>query len=161
MSSHSREEVLDMLSAIPDPEIPVLNIEEIGMLQDVILTSSGYDVILTPTYTGCPAMGLIEEQIKATLRDNGVFPVNVKLVFNPAWTTDSMSAEARYKLKQYGIAPPLPSGCSHALFAANEIQCPRCSSPNTVLLSRFGSTACKALYKCNNCKEPFEYFKCH
>lgn len=161
MSVHSKDEVFELLSTIPDPEIPVVNIREMGMLRDVLMTENGYEIILTPTYTGCPAMGMIEEDIKAKLKENNVFPVTVRLVYDPAWTTDWMSDEAREKLRKYGIAPPLKLSCSSADFVHNTISCPQCGSKDTTMLSRFGSTACKALYKCNTCKEPFEYFKCH
>jgi len=150
-----------MLSVIPDPEIPVVNIHEMGMLRNILITEEGYEVILTPTYSGCPAMGIIEQDIKMTLAANGVSPVTVKLVFDPAWTTDWMSDIAKQKLKNYGIAPPLHSSCTQDVFKNNIIECPLCHSGDTVPVSRFGSTACKALYQCNNCKEPFEYFKCH
>ena len=161
ISSHTKEEIFNILSVIPDPEIPVVNIFEMGMLRDVLISDKGYEIILTPTYSGCPAMGIIEQDIKMTLAANGVFPVTVKLVYDPAWTTDWMSEVAKQKLKIYGIAPPLHSSCNQDIFANNIIKCPRCQSGDTVLLSRFGSTACKSLYKCNDCKEPFEYFKCH
>ena len=161
ISAHTKEEIFSILSAIPDPEIPVVNIYEIGMLRDVQVSDKGYKIILTPTYTGCPAMGIIEQDIKMTLRANGVFPVTVKLVYDPTWTTDWMSDGAKEKMKAYGIAPPLHSSCNQDTFKNNIIECPRCHSIDTVMLSRFGSTACKSLYQCNNCKEPFEYFKCH
>jgi len=131
------------------------------MLRDVKITSEGYEIILTPTYTGCPAMGIIEEDIKRTLNEKGVFPVLVKLVYAPAWTTDWMSDEAKEKMRKYGIAPPLHSSCSSMFAVKNKIACPICNSTNTALISQFGSTACKSLYQCNDCKEPFEYFKCH
>ena len=152
---------MDLLSAIPDPEIPVVSIREMGMLREVFVTDQGYEIIITPTYTGCPAMGLIEADVKMTLEIAGVKPVKVSLVYDPAWTTDWMSDVAKEKLRKYGIAPPLHSSCNQDVFAHNIIQCPRCHSGDTVMLSRFGSTACKSLYKCNDCKEPFEYFKCH
>ena len=161
ISAHSKEDIFRMLSVIPDPEIPVVNIYEMGMLRDVLITDKGYEIILTPTYTGCPAMGIIEQDIKMTLKAKGVSPVSVKMVYDPAWTTDWMSEEAKMKLKAYGIAPPLHSSCTQDVFNNNIIECPRCHSGDTVLISRFGATACKSLYKCNNCKEPFEYFKCH
>jgi len=159
--AHTKEEIFSILSVIPDPEIPVVSIEEMGMLRDVLITDKGYEVILTPTYTGCPAMGIIEQDIKMTLNANGVSPVTVKLIYDPAWTTDWMSDKAKEKLRSYGIAPPLHSSCNQDVFAHNIIKCPHCGSSNTVMLSRFGATACKSLYKCNDCKEPFEYFKCH
>ncbi len=161
MHAHSKDDIFRMLSVIPDPEIPVVNIYEMGMLRDVVLDDSGYEVILTPTYTGCPAMGMIEADILATLAHNGVKGARVKMVMDPAWTTDWMSGVAKDKLRTYGIAPPLHSSCNNDVFGHNIIKCPRCQSDDTVMLSRFGATACKALYQCNDCKEPFEYFKCH
>ncbi len=150
-----------MLSVINDPEIPVVTIFEMGMLRDVNITDKGYEVVITPTYSGCPAMGIIEQDIKMTLESKGVRPITVKLVYDPAWTTDWMSNTAKAKLKDYGIAPPVHSSCNNDVFKNNIIECPLCHSDDTVLMSRFGSTACKALYQCNHCKEPFEYFKCH
>ncbi len=132
-----------------------------GMLRDVLIDEDGYNVVLTPTYSGCPAMGIIAQDIKMTLDANSVFPNKVSLVYHPAWTTDWMSDEAKQKMKNYGIAPPLHSSCNQDVFHHNIIECPRCHSENTVMLSRFGSTACKSMYQCNDCKEPFEYFKCH
>lgn len=160
---YSPEDIYNMLSFIPDPEIPVVSIREIGMLRDVRITDEGCEVILTPTYTGCPAMGMIEEDIKQVLAEKGVSNVNVKLVYAPAWTTDWMSPEAKEKMRQYGIAPPVASACNHVMKpgAPVLVKCPRCNSTHTQMVSMFGSTACKALYKCESCKEPFEYFKCH
>ena len=158
MSVHSKEEIFGILSSIPDPEIPVVNIREMGMLRDVILTDKGYEVILTPTYTGCPAMGMIEEDIKARLKEMNVFPVTVKLIYDPAWTTDWMTPDARERLREYGISPPAGHSC-HAHLPP-EVRCPRCASVHTTLISEFGSTACKALYRCDSCREPFDYFKC-
>lgn len=159
MSAHTKEEILRILSAVKDPEIPVVSIAEMGMLRDVQLTGHGYEVTLMPTYSGCPAMGIIEQDIRMTLEASGVFPVIVKTVLQPAWNTDMMGDDARAKLKAWGIAPPLHSSCHCGVFAENTIHCPRCQSANTTVVSRFGSTACKALYRCNDCKEPFEYFK--
>jgi len=161
MVSHTKEGILKLLSVIADPEIPVVSIQEMGMLRDVVVSDEVVEIIITPTYSGCPAMGIIEQDIRMTLEQNGVKPARVTLVYDPAWTTDWMSNAAKEKLRQYGIAPPLHSTCSQEVFGHNMIECPRCQSYNTVLLSRFGSTACKSLYKCNDCKEPFEYFKCH
>jgi ring-1,2-phenylacetyl-CoA epoxidase subunit PaaD len=160
-TAYTKEHIMKYLSAIVDPEIPVITIEEIGMLRDVNVTDKGYEVVLTPTYTGCPAMGIIEADIKALLHDKGVEPVTVKLVYTPAWTTDWMSEAAREKMNKYGIAPPKHSSCGNMLIAERHVNCPRCDSQDTEVVSRFGATACKALYKCNSCKEPFEYFKCH
>lgn len=158
---HTKEEILSYLAQIADPEIPVITIQEIGMLRDVNITDKGYEVILTPTYTGCPAMSIIEADIKALLHEKGIEPVTVKLVYNPAWTTDWITEEAKAKMNKYGIAPPAHSSCGSITDAEKHVHCPRCDSQDTDVISRFGATACKALYKCNSCKEPFEYFKCH
>jgi ring-1,2-phenylacetyl-CoA epoxidase subunit PaaD len=158
---HTKQEVLDYLSVIADPEIPVVTIQEMGMLQDVIISDNGYEVILTPTYTGCPAMSIIEADIKALLLEKGIAPVKVTMVYSPAWTTDWMNDTAKEKMRQYGIAPPMHSSCGSMFLAEQHVHCPHCDSADTNLISRFGATACKALYKCNTCKEPFEYFKCH
>jgi ring-1,2-phenylacetyl-CoA epoxidase subunit PaaD len=159
--AYTKEDILGYLSEIVDPEIPVVTIQEIGMLRDVLVTEHGYEIILTPTYTGCPAMGIIEDDIERLLAEKGVAPVSVKLVYAPAWTTDWMSDAAKEKMRKYGIAPPEHSSCNKTFSVKNSVTCPKCGSENTDLISRFGSTACKALYKCNSCKEPFEYFKCH
>ncbi|MDP4219992.1 MAG: 1,2-phenylacetyl-CoA epoxidase subunit PaaD [Bacteroidota bacterium] len=152
----SKENIFDLLSGIPDPEIPVITIQELGVLRKVELTSDGCEVTITPTYTGCPAMQMIEDQIREILRDNGILNVSVKMTYSPAWTTDWLSAEAKDKLRKYGIAPPLSSMDTVAF-----IQCPHCSSFNTEIISDFGSTSCKGLYRCNDCKEAFDYFKTH
>ena len=159
--AYTKEDILGYLSEIADPEIPVVTIQEIGMLRDVLVTEHGYEIILTPTYTGCPAMGIIEDDIERLLAEKGVGPVSIKLVYAPAWTTDWMSDAAKEKMRKYGIAPPEHSSCNKTFSVKNSVTCPKCGSENTDLISRFGSTACKALYKCNSCKEPFEYFKCH
>lgn len=156
----SKEDILELLSEIADPEIPVVSIREIGMLRDVHMTGEGCEVIITPTYTGCPAMGIIEADIKALLDSKGI-KSTVKLVYQPAWTTDWITYEAREKMRGYGIAPPEHSSCGNITKAEEHITCPQCGAKDTEVISRFGSTACKALYKCNTCKEPFEYFKCH
>lgn len=160
-TKHTKEEIFGYLSAIADPEIPVVTIQEIGMLRDVEIAEDGYKVILTPTYTGCPAMSIIEADIKALLDEKGISPVTVKMVYTPAWTTDWMTDAAKEKMRQYGIAPPSHSSCASDNLAQQEVHCPRCDSVNTELISQFGATACKAMYKCNDCKEPFEHFKCH
>lgn len=157
---HTKEEILKLLSQIVDPEIPVVTIQDIGMLQDVNITDNGCEVIITPTYTGCPAMGIIEADIKALLDQHGI-DAKVKLVYDPAWSTDWISDEAKEKMRKYGIAPPVSSSCGGVSVAETQIACPQCGSKHTEVVSRFGATACKALYKCNDCKEPFEYFKCH
>ncbi len=158
----TKADVLHLLSEIVDPEIPVVNIQEMGMLRDVLLSGDSCEVLLTPTYNGCPAMGIIEQDILLLLQQHGIPNAKVKLVYAPAWTTDWMSDSTKEKLKHYGIAAPLHSSCVNWLKPDQiTVACPNCGSEETLLVSRFGSTACKALYRCNGCKEPFEYFKCH
>lgn len=153
---------MQLLSAICDPEIPVVSIEEMGILRDVLLHDNECEVIITPTYTGCPAMGIIEHDIVALLQENGILNPKVTLCYAPSWTTDWMTENTKRKLGDYGIASPLHSSCSNWMNpVAQQIPCPRCNSLNTKVISQFGSTACKALYSCNDCKEPFDYFKCH
>jgi len=159
---HTKEQILGLLASIVDPEIPVVTIQEMGMLRDVILTENSCEVIITPTYTGCPAMGIIEHDITELLHKHGIANVTVTLTYSPSWTTDWMSQETKEKLRNYGIAPPTHSSCVNWLDPSNlVVHCPRCNSKNTQLIAQFGSTACKALYACEVCKEPFELFKCH
>ncbi|MCC6690521.1 MAG: phenylacetate-CoA oxygenase subunit PaaJ [Bacteroidia bacterium] len=158
----TKESIIKLLSAIPDPEIPVINIFELGVLRNVELINGTCIVTITPTYSGCPAMKLIENQISAALKAEGINEVQIKMVYSPPWTTDWISDEAKEKLRQYGIAPPEKSTMDKGILLGKNKQpaCPQCSSINTSMISQFGSTACKALYRCNNCKEPFDYFKC-
>ncbi|NUQ26547.1 MAG: phenylacetate-CoA oxygenase subunit PaaJ [Saprospiraceae bacterium] len=156
--------IWDILEAVADPEIPVLTINDLGIVRDVQLHSDGsVEVIITPTYSGCPAMQMIEVNIKAALQENGYEQVKVTSVLSPAWTTDWMTESGRQKLKTYGIAPPEPGSADKgALFGEERrIACPHCGSGNTRLVSQFGSTPCKAMYQCRECLEPFDYFKCH
>jgi len=165
------KEIWKILETIMDPEVPVLSIVDLGIVRKVEIydvvqkpPSGGMGVIITPTYTGCPAMDMINMNIRMALLENGYKDFEIKNVLSPAWTTDWMSEAGKQKLKAYGIAPPNPKQivCTTDAFQEDEaIQCPRCNSYNTQLISRFGSTACKALYKCNDCYEPFDYFKCH
>jgi ring-1,2-phenylacetyl-CoA epoxidase subunit PaaD len=153
-----------LLESIPDPEIPVISIVELGIVRDVQLNPDGKVTIsITPTYSGCPAMMAIENDIKSTLEEAGFNQVAVKLVYSPVWTTDWIPEEAREKLRTYGIAPPEHSTSDKSVLSLHPrtIQCPKCGSVHTVMISAFGSTACKALYKCESCLEPFDYFKCH
>lgn len=159
-TNYSPEVVMSILSAIPDPEIPVISIRELGMLQRVSFRDGKYVVYITPTYTACPAMKMVEDEILSCCAKYGIKNVQVELVYTPAWTTDWISPDAKEKLKKYGIAPPQKKACTTS-FGKEYILCPVCSSANTELISRFGSTACKSMYKCKNCLEPFEYFKCH
>ncbi len=158
------EQIYKILDDVCDPEIPVLTVRDLGVVRDVIIGENrGIEVIITPTYSGCPAMNTIEINIRAALQEAGFDKVRVTTVLSPAWTTDWLSEEGRRKLKEYGIAPPQKgSHDKNALFSEEkEIQCPRCNSIDTRMVSQFGSTACKAMYQCNDCLEPFDYFKCH
>ena len=163
------EQAWAALAPLTDPEIPVITLREMGILRDVRQTGDGLEVVITPTYSGCPAMGVIEDDVKALLQAHGL-QGRVVTQLAPAWTTDWMSEAAKDKLRAYGIAPP--HACSSAgSGAANVVQfaargakpevvnCPQCGSANTTETSHFGSTACKALYRCLACMEPFDYFK--
>jgi len=119
------------------------------------------EVAITPTYSGCPAMSTIAFDIAVALERAGFADATVRTVLSPAWTTDWMSEEGRRKLREYGIAPPSPASSRRALFGIQQVQCPQCGSAETELLSEFGSTSCKALWRCRSCREPFDYFKCH
>jgi ring-1,2-phenylacetyl-CoA epoxidase subunit PaaD len=160
------EEIIDKavlykyLEEIKDPEVPVLSIIDLGIVRDIRHSPSGdggIEVIITATYTGCPAMDMIAAAIRVELNTLGFKKVKITHTLSPAWTTDWMSEEGKRKLKQYGIAPP----DKRFEIPADGVVCPQCNSSNTKLISEFGSTACKALYQCSDCKEPFDYFKCH
>ncbi len=147
----------NLLDRVKDPEIPVISLWDLGILQDIEVDDQLITVIITPTYSGCPAMVEITEDIYEILRDAGYQQIKVTSRLMPAWTTDWMSSEGRTRLREYGIAPP----ACHTLGAKdNAISCPQCDSLNVALVSEFGSTSCKALYQCQECKEPFDYFKC-
>ena len=158
------QKIWSILETVVDPEVPVLTITDLGIVRDVRISGSEVEIVLTPTYTGCPAMDMIAMNIRLALLENGYQNIKITSVLSPVWTTDWMSEDGKRKLKEYGIAPPNPRQqvCNNDLFAAAEaVQCPHCNSYNTHRISEFGSTACKALYQCNDCKEPFDYFKCH
>src|SRR6478672_2838090 len=161
----NKEAVYKCLEEVNDPEVPVLNVIDLGIVRDVVLHNKDneIEVIITPTYSGCPAMDVITMNIRIALSMLGFKNIKVTQVLSPAWTTDWMSEEGKQKLKDYGIAPPTPKEqvCNEKLFAEEAIQCPQCNSWHTHRVSEFGSTACKALYVCDDCKEPFDYFKCH
>jgi ring-1,2-phenylacetyl-CoA epoxidase subunit PaaD len=155
-----REQILDWLSEVADPEIPVLSITDLGIVRDVAVNDT-VTVELSPTYSGCPATEVIEQSVVDALHDRGIKDVEIKRVLSPPWTTDWISDEGREKLREYGIAPPERGASKRALLHGNRvIACPRCGSTTTSVVSEFGSTACKASYKCGDCLEPFEYFKC-
>ena len=160
----SVDQIWNILKDVPDPEVPVLTVQDLGIIRDIRLRDDEVEVFITPTYSGCPAMDVIAANIRLVLLENGFKNIKVSTVLSPAWTTDWMSEEGRQKLKAYGIAPPNPKQqvCNNELFAPHEVvQCPRCDSYHTHRISEFGSTACKALYQCDECGEPFDYFKCH
>lgn len=149
------------LSEISDPEIPVINIVEMGVVKDVLFHGSKLEIKLTPTYSGCPAMDMIHQLVEEKLLFQGYNDVVITLVYKPVWTTDWMSNETKEKLRRYGIAPPVGKVTSKkALLNKENVCCPQCGSANTEMKSMFGSTACKALYICKQCLEPFDYFKC-
>lgn len=159
----TNEKIWQILEQVTDPEIPVLTIIDMGIIRDIKVDDDQVEVVITPTYSGCPAMNMIEVEIKAALQENGCQNPKVTTVLSPAWTTEWLSENGRKKLKAYGIAPPVEaSKDKNALFQdEKEVQCPQCDSFDTQLVSQFGSTPCKSLYKCKNCLEPFDYFKCH
>ena len=158
----NKAEVLNALSEIPDPEIPVISIVELGVIREILVDGKSIEVKITPTYSGCPAMKQMEDDVKKKLFDLGFETITIKTVYNPAWTTDWLSADAKLKLQEYGIAPPEESTGDKSFITGKtkSITCPRCKSVNTMMVSQFGSTACKALHKCNDCLEAFDYFKC-
>ena len=156
-----RRDALRIAGAVADPEIPVLSIADLGVLRDARVTDAGtVEVDITPTYSGCPAMNMIALNVETALAEAGI-AARVKLVLSPAWTTDWMTEQGRERLRAYGIAPPAPKASRRALFGMDEeIACPRCGSTATEKLSEFGSTACKSLWRCTACREPFDHFKC-
>jgi ring-1,2-phenylacetyl-CoA epoxidase subunit PaaD len=148
-------------ASVVDPEIPVLTIADLGVLREVTVADGRVEVAITPTYSGCPAMNMIALEIELALAREGFDRPKVRTVLSPAWTTDWMSEEGRRKLAEYGIAPPQASTSRRALFGEQHVACPQCGSGDTELISEFGSTSCKALWRCRTCREPFDYFKCH
>jgi ring-1,2-phenylacetyl-CoA epoxidase subunit PaaD len=151
----------DILNRVPDPEIPVISVTELGIVRDVKTAADGVDVVVTPTYSGCPATEVIERSIREALTAAGAVQVRVTTQLAPAWTTDWIGPAAQEKLRAYGIAPPGTQrvGEAQPLNFMPRVDCPLCGSANTERLSQFGATACKALYRCRACREPFEYFK--
>lgn len=162
----STEQVWSWLAEVPDPEIPVISVVDLGIVRDVAWEGERCVVTITPTYSGCPAMLVIAESIEAALKQRGVEHFTMKTQLSPAWTTDWMSDAGKGKLKGYGIAPPAQqvidiSGLSRKKASILTVTCPNCGSTHTHCSSQFGSTPCKALYRCDDCLEPFDYFKCH
>ncbi|MBV8098022.1 MAG: phenylacetate-CoA oxygenase subunit PaaJ [Verrucomicrobia bacterium] len=167
----SLEEIWAWLDSVNDPEIPILSVVDLGIVRNVRFTKENEGspatdeqelvptvvVTVTPTYSGCPAMAVIKTDIQRALEQRGIGRVRVETQLSPAWTTDWMTERGRQRLREYGIAPPEPQAANPSTL----ITCPRCGSSDTRLVSRFGSTPCKAFYICNSCLEPFDYFKCH
>jgi ring-1,2-phenylacetyl-CoA epoxidase subunit PaaD len=157
----TREQIYNWLEEVSDPEIPVLSVIDLGVVRDAQIINGDWLITITPTYSGCPAMKTMEEDILSKLKDNGIDSARVELVLAPAWSTDWLSENGRIKLREYGIAPPEHEVDKSVLFAEpTVVPCPKCHSRNTRMVSQFGSTACKALYQCNECQEPYDYFKC-
>lgn len=162
MAEVSEDSIMNTLSGVMDPEVPVLSVIDLGVIRDVRINQSHVEVDIAPTYTGCPAMDVISSSVEEAIIKLGVSKVEVNTVLTPPWTTDWISEDGKRKLLDYGIAPPKNEGNQkRELFqSAPEIACPRCKSKDTSCVSLFGSTACKSLYRCNACLEPFDYFKC-
>lgn len=158
---HIDQQLFDILETVSDPEIPVLSIVEMGVVRSAILVNDVVEVEITPTYSGCPAMDVIGDDIKKAFQEKGL-EANIKLVLSPAWTTDWITPKGRTALEKYGIAAPLSAEADKEALLGNKklVKCPQCGSSNTKLVSQFGSTACKAFFQCEDCLEPFDYFKC-
>ncbi len=157
----TENDIWKYLEEVSDPEIPVLTVVDLGVIRTVSLKHDLCSIVITPTYSGCPAMKVIEEDIIALLNSKGISNVKVDLTLFPAWSTDWISENGRKKLLEYGIAPPENEVDKSVLFAEpTVVPCPLCKSRNTKMVSQFGSTACKAHYQCNDCLEPYDYFKC-
>lgn len=156
----SLTEIRDILNEVTDPEIPVITIAELGILRDVTREGDSFIVTITPTYSGCPATDMIAMNIASRLKSEGIPNFKIRTRISPAWTTDWMTETGRRKLKAFGIAPPIGRAGQEDL-ENRQPPCPHCGSTDTMLVNRFGSTACKALFRCGSCAEPFDYFKCH
>lgn len=158
---HIDKKIFEILDSVSDPEIPVLSIMEMGVVRSAKVENGVVEVIITPTYSGCPAMDVIGEDIKSAFQKAGL-EAKVELVLSPAWTTDWITPKGRQALEKYGIASPLEAEADKVALLGNKklVKCPQCGSLNTKLISQFGSTACKAFFQCEDCQEPFDYFKC-
>jgi len=154
------KQVWDWLADVPDPEIPVVSVVDLGIVRNINIGDDTIEVEVAPTYSGCPATEVIESSILEKLVDEGLKGVSIKRVLSPPWTTDWITESGRDKLRDYGIAPPVGSASKRELLGKGAVHCPRCGTSQTTVVSEFGSTACKASYKCDECLEPFEYFKC-
>ncbi|MDC1024687.1 phenylacetate-CoA oxygenase subunit PaaJ [Flavobacteriales bacterium] len=149
MQNGKIDKIWKILGSVPDPEIPVISVVELGVIRDVQLIKNEYVISVTPTYSGCPAVKTFQDDIKEQLKINNINNFKIEIVYKPAWTTDWMTKETKEKLRDYGISPP-----------EKNASCPQCNSKEIELISEFGATACKSMYKCNDCLEPFEHFKC-
>lgn len=161
LDANLQKKIWGILETVYDPEIPVLSIIDLGIVSDIQINKDEIEIVITPTYSGCPAMDVIAMNIRMALIKEGISPFKITQKLSPAWTTDWMTQAGKDKLKSYGIAPPAGKTFDVNYLSNLEIECPLCHSSNTKLVSEFGSTACKALYQCLDCKEPFDYFKCH
>ena len=157
----TKKRIWQILESIYDPEIPVLSVVDLGIIRDVKVDKERIEVTITPTYSGCPAMDMIAMNIRIAMIKEGFLNIKISHKLSPAWTTDWMSEAGKQKLKSYGIAPPVGKSFDENYFEDLVVECPLCHSQNTKLISQFGSTSCKAHYQCLDCKEPFDYFKCH
>ena len=157
------KQIWNILEEVKDPEIPVLSVIDLGIVRSVETINDKIEIAITPTYSGCPAMDVIAMDIRLKLIEKGYRNVSIQQQLSPAWTTDWMSEEGKKKLNAFGIAPPNPKQqfCTSEMFQQEAVQCPRCNSYHTELISQFGSTACKSMYRCLDCKEAFDHFKCH
>lgn len=157
----TKDELWKLMNEVYDPEIPVLSITDLGIVRDIRIDKDAIEIVITPTYSGCPAVDVISMNIRMALLKNGFKKIKVSTQLSPAWTTDWMTENGKQKLKAYGITPPVGKNLDAESLEQLQVECPLCHSVNTKLISQFGSTSCKALYQCNECKEPFDYFKCH
>jgi ring-1,2-phenylacetyl-CoA epoxidase subunit PaaD len=159
----NEQHIWKILEDVKDPEVPVLSVVDLGIVRSVKTSDEKIDIVITPTYSGCPAMDVINMDIRLKLIENGFRNITIQQQLSPAWTTDWMSEEGKKKLKAFGIAPPNPKQqfCTSEMFQQEAVQCPRCNSWHTELISQFASTACKSMYRCLDCKEAFDHFKCH
>jgi ring-1,2-phenylacetyl-CoA epoxidase subunit PaaD len=155
------DKIWELMADVYDPEIPVLSIIDLGIVRDIHLNNDAVEVIITPTYSGCPAMDVISMNIRMVLLQKDFKKIKITQELSPAWTTDWLTEDGKEKLGSYGIAPPIGKSFDEKYLEDLKVECPLCHSLNTRLISQFGSTACKALYQCNDCQEPFDYFKCH
>jgi ring-1,2-phenylacetyl-CoA epoxidase subunit PaaD len=172
IKTNEEQKLWQILEEVKDPEVPVLSIIDLGIVRDIQIISPlsirngerpGVRITITPTYSGCPAMDVIQMDMRLKLLEKGYKKMDIQQSLSPAWTTDWMTEEGKRKLQEFGIAPPNPKQqfCTPEMFQQEAVQCPRCNSSHTELISQFGSTACKAIYRCLDCKEAFDYFKCH